>query len=72
MIKFDGYIDGVDAAMQDLLDDFIEAVEARGGTMLSVWTLCDDDGEPLPERGVSLTLPDAPPPPDLTGGSDDY
>jgi hypothetical protein len=59
VIQIEAYVDGIDGDMEALVDEFVEAVEARGGTMLSVWTLCDDDGEPLPERGVALTLPDA-------------
>ncbi|MFA5401415.1 MAG: hypothetical protein WC359_13280 [Dehalococcoidia bacterium] len=48
MIKFEGYIDGVDERMQELVNALIAEVETRGGTVWSTWGLCDDDGELVP------------------------
>jgi len=55
MIKFEGYIDGVDEHLQDLINALLDAVEIRGGTLWSTWGMCDDDGAPVPTNEATPT-----------------
>ena len=45
MIKFSGYIEGIDDDdIQSIVESLVAIVEAAGGTMFSVWDKCDDEG----------------------------